>query len=48
MKEDVVAQWWLEHSLSYTDEPSSIPGKGKNQDIGHSSVDWAVNGYLIL
>ena len=31
-----------------TDAPSSIPGKGKNQAIGRSPVDPAVNGYLIL
>ena len=32
----------------YTDAPSSIPGKGKNQAIGRSPVDPAVNGYLVL
>ena len=32
----------------YTDASSSIPGKGKNQAIGHSPVDPAVNGYLVL
>ena len=32
----------------YTDAPSSIPGKGKNQIIGRSPVDPAVNGYLVL
>ena len=32
----------------YTDAPSSIPGKGKNQAIGRSLVDPAVNGYLVL
>ena len=32
----------------YTDVPSSIPGKGKNQAISRSPVDPAVNGYLVL
>ena len=32
----------------YTDAPSSIPGKDKNQAIGRSPVDPAVNGYLVL
>ena len=32
----------------YTDAPSSIPGKGKNQAIGRSPVNPAVNEYLVL
>ena len=32
----------------YTDALSSIPGKGKNQTIGRSPVDPAVNEYLVL
>ena len=35
--------------VSYTNGSSSILGKGKNQNIGRSSVNPAVkNGYLVL
>ena len=34
--------------VSYTNGSSSILGKGKNQNIGCSPVNLAVNGYLVL
>ena len=44
---NVVAPW-SEHSFPIPMARVRLLGKGKNQNIGRSSVDPAVNGYLVL